>query len=133
MHSTDSRYITYAFDCVTNLNLRGEDSRVLLSRGLGSHGPTECGMGRILSTVGLWSIDCVPPLQRRLRNTFILIRLINVNTSVWQNLSNGWTVMKLSINSVQQARQQERHGMIFDNRFYPAPLCLCFVNGWKSR
>jgi len=31
--STDPRYIFHAFDCFTNLNLRGEDSRLVLSRG----------------------------------------------------------------------------------------------------
>ena len=31
--STDPRYIFHAFDCFANLNLRGEDSRVVLSRG----------------------------------------------------------------------------------------------------
>jgi hypothetical protein len=64
MHSTDSRYITYAFDCVTNLNLRGEDSRVLLSHGLGSHGPKECGVGRKEQLFDSDSIDSRPMVNR---------------------------------------------------------------------
>jgi hypothetical protein len=64
MHSTDSRYITYAFDCVTNLNLRGEDSRFLLSRGLGSHGPKECGVGRKEQLFDSDSIDSRPVVNR---------------------------------------------------------------------
>jgi predicted GIY-YIG superfamily endonuclease len=31
--STDPRYIFYAYDCVANINLRGEDARIILSRG----------------------------------------------------------------------------------------------------
>ena len=30
---TDPRYIFYAYDCVSNINLRGEDARIILSRG----------------------------------------------------------------------------------------------------
>jgi hypothetical protein len=46
IYSANSPYITCAFYCVTNLNLLLQDSRVLLSCGLGLHnGPTECGVG----------------------------------------------------------------------------------------
>jgi hypothetical protein len=31
--ATDPRYIFFAYDCVANINLRGEDTRVILSRG----------------------------------------------------------------------------------------------------
>jgi hypothetical protein len=31
--STDPRYIFYAYDCVANINLRGEDTRIILNRG----------------------------------------------------------------------------------------------------
>jgi hypothetical protein len=31
--SSDPRYIFHAFDCFANINLRGEDSRIVLSRG----------------------------------------------------------------------------------------------------
>jgi hypothetical protein len=31
--STDPRYLFYAFDCIVNVNLRGQDSRIVLSHG----------------------------------------------------------------------------------------------------
>ena len=35
--STDSRYIFWALDAIANLGMRGQDSRLILSRGFGSH------------------------------------------------------------------------------------------------
>jgi hypothetical protein len=31
--STDPRYVFYAFDCIANVHLRGQDTRIVLSRG----------------------------------------------------------------------------------------------------
>jgi hypothetical protein len=60
MQSTDPRYITYAFDCVMNLNLRQQDSRILLSRAIGTHGPAQCGVGEKEQLFDSDSIDSRP-------------------------------------------------------------------------
>ncbi len=60
MTSTDTRYASYAFDCLMNLNLRGQDSRVLLSQSLGSHGPSKSGVAQREQLFDNDSIDSRP-------------------------------------------------------------------------
>lgn len=62
--STDPRYISYAFDCLVNLNLRGQDSRVILSRGLGCHGPSKCGVAPREQLFDNNSIDSRPVVNQ---------------------------------------------------------------------
>jgi len=64
--STDFRYICYAFDSVTNLGCRGQDTRVILSRGmeLGNKGHGVRAKGKDEPLFDTDSIDSRPVVNR---------------------------------------------------------------------
>ena len=66
--STDVRYISYAFDCVMNLNLNGQDSRVMLSRALASTGESTSMFRKRTNTEQMFDTETVDsrPVVNRL-------------------------------------------------------------------
>ena len=62
--STDPRYIFHAFDCFANLNLRGEDSRVILNRGFIENKTTGGVKGNRSEHFNTDSIDSRPVVNK---------------------------------------------------------------------
>jgi predicted GIY-YIG superfamily endonuclease len=83
--ATDSRYVFYAYDCIANINLRGEDTRVILSRGFvesQGNGGLKANRSREFNTDAIDSRPVVHRLAAAVReNNFTYFYTQTVNQS----------------------------------------------------